>query len=642
MTAILTLDDIRHETRFVVHVEARDQPKRIAAGALMMGICYWGSADAKIFVLAVVILLTEVLSHYLGRRLPERDDDLNLKWMCAVWTNNIVSTVLYLLPAVILAGENSAALLLAGFLWLCGCIVHMANTFAYLPFYNWSMIVVGFAMSCAVFITGSQTPYESGSWLDWLIGSLTMMVFLANTLETLEKQKDTREALKAAQQESTTRLRKLEHMARHDPLTGLLTRRAFDETVEAMLRYRHRRPAVFLIDLDGFKPINDTYTHEAGDRVLSALGERLGALAGERGIAARFGGDEFAMAFRHIASESDARALGLEIARVASGPVHYLGRALQVGASVGIAQATGRDDSVASLCAGADQAMYRAKGDGGGQAVVYDPAVFRPRASLEDRSTLAEALGRGEIRPHYQPKIDMQTGVVVGFEALARWRQENRRLLMPAEFLPQIAELNLHEELLTQMASAVLRDLGTLLSSGLDPGRVAINVPEMSLATQSGRHDLSALLDHVPEARTPVTFEITEDVFIARAGDVIQASITHFRERGVRISLDDFGTGFASFQHLRQLDFDELKIDSSFVAGLGKDPTADVIVGGFLSIATGLGVTAIAEGVETEEQERELMRMGCRFAQGFRYGRAVPFEAMRAILEPEELRKTGS
>ena len=287
------------------------------------------------------------------------------------------------------------------------------------------------------------------------------------------------------------------------------------------------------------------------------------------------------------------------------------------------------------LTSRADQAMYRSKISEAREPVLYAPGDFAPRLSLVDRAVYAAAIKNDEITPHYQPRVCLRTGRTCGFEALARWRRPNGEMVMPSEFLPALNELGLQGEFTYHLSRRVLEDVSRLLAEGIDPGQVSINIPEATLATHSGRQDLEWLLTENAAALDHITFEITEDVFIARSAAMIQQSIRRFSEMGVKISLDDFGTGYASFQHLRQLKFDELKIDTSFVAGLGKEPVAEVIVQGFLSIASGLGVGSVAEGIETEEQRRDLLRMGCKFGQGFLFGRAEPFGPARERLLKE-------
>jgi diguanylate cyclase (GGDEF)-like protein len=426
-------------------------------------------------------------------------------------------------------------------------------------------------------------------------------------------------------------------MTRHDALTGLRNRHAFDEAVGNILSRRRGegRVAVYLLDLDGFKPINDTYSHEAGDTVLITIARRLERLVGENGIAARFGGDEFGIAMPGLASPEAAHRFAAQVIAAVAEPIPWGEKLLRTATSVGFCLSGPTQETVGGLCAAADQAMYRAKSEGVGRAVLYDPAAFPPRLTLRDRQTLAEAVASGQIRPHYQPKVDLATGRLFGFEALARWHHPDRGLLTPAQFLPQINELGLQGDFLTAMARHVFSDIESLIADGLDPGQVSLNLPEIALATHSGRQDLDRLLSAHRAILHHVIFEITEDVFIARSADMIQDSIARFRLAGLRVSLDDFGTGFASFQHLRQLEFDELKIDPSFVRDLGTDPAAAVLVDGFLAIARGLGVTVIAEGVETEAQRQRLLAAGCRHAQGYLFGKAMPLDEIRIRLIAE-------
>jgi diguanylate cyclase (GGDEF)-like protein len=635
---------LRHQTRIVLHITSRDLLKRVAAMALVLCICWYSGAGNEVFVTAGVILMTEVIARYCDDILPDRDDDLGLPLILTVWAVNSVSTVAYLWPGVILAGQGSVALLLAGFMWMFGLFVHISNTFVALPVYNWSQMVPAFFTALVLIWTASQAGHAPGPPGEWLVLMALMGVYASNTAETLNQQKDTQRALNAARAEATQRLRALEHMTQHDALTGLRNRQAFDTEVGNLLSRRKAdgRVAIFLLDLDGFKPINDTYSHDAGDTVLVTVARRLESIAAESGIAARFGGDEFGLALTGISTDAAALRVADRIIAALSQPIPWGEKMLRTAASVGICLSGRTENSVSALCAAADQAMYRAKSDGVGRAVLFDSRSFPARLTLRDRLALSEAVASGQIRPHYQPKVDLATGDVFGFEALARWHHPDRGLLHPSTFLPQINELGLQGDFLNAMASHVLRDIEGLIADGLDPGQVSINLPEIALATHSGRQDLDRLLAAHRSALPHIIFEITEDVFIARSADMIQDSIARFRLAGLRISLDDFGTGFASFQHLRQLEFDELKIDPSFVRDIGTDPAATVLVEGFLAIARGLGVTVIAEGVETEDQRQRLLALGCRYAQGYLFGHAMPLAETRIRLMAAPMLRIGA
>ena len=636
----ITLEKLQHETRFVILVSSRDVGKRLASAAMILGICWYAGLRVPVLWIAALVILFEVTAQLIVRRTPEREEDIGWGLIAAMWLTNVTSTITYLMPALLLAAQPSEPLMLGGMLWMFGVYVHISNSFVSLPIYNWSQMVPAFLMSFVMFWQVAAHPHRGGTMIEWVIAVALTIVYGINTIETISRQKDTQNALDLARTEANARLRDLEHMNQHDALTGLLNRSAFDAALDNLLG--KRRPtqtlAVFLLDLDGFKPINDTYSHKAGDTVLITVAERLRIAAGDAGIVARFGGDEFALAFANLESDAAALRLAEHVARSVQQPISYGERVLQVGVSIGINLTGVGDDTVSGLCTGADQAMYQAKVEPGRKAVLYDPDAIPPRLSLMDRHKLLQAIQSRQIKPYYQPKVVLDTGAICGFEALARWDHPTLGLRPPGTFLPQINELGLQGDFLIHMAAQILRDISALVIDGLDPGQVSINIPEVALATHSGHRDLDALLAAHPQARGHVTFEITEDVFIARSGEMIKNSIKHFRRAGVRISLDDFGTGFASFQHLRQLEFDELKIDTSFVQGLGVDPAAEVLIGGFLSIAAGLGVQVIAEGVETPDQLHRLRALGGKIAQGYLFGRAMPLEEARILLFAEGTR----
>ena len=633
-------DTLEHEARIALHVERRDFWKRAASTLMVFSLAYWTTSGEYLFAALLAIAACEMVLVVVGRRLDRSDGPAPLWLLVLFVANNVVSVAAYLIPSLVLAGHGSVPLLLAGYLWMFGVFVHATNSFVAIPYFNWPQMAAGFVMAIGLVWVAARTGYSTGPDWEWLVLAALVLVYFANTLETLTKQKDTQSALDSARAEANARLRALEHMTRHDALTGLLNRRAFDDRLGQMLADRPggAQVAVFLIDLDGFKPINDTYSHRAGDAVLCAVAHRLAAIDGGFGIVARLGGDEFAVALPDIGSDRAALRIGRQMLRDIAQPIGWEEKQLRIGASIGIGIADSPQASVLSVCADADQAMYRAKADRSGEAVIFSRQSFAPRLSLEDRARLTDALRQGEIRPHYQPIVWLDSGAVCGFEALARWHHPDKGLLLPAVFLGQINELGLQGDFLEVMARQVLADISALTRAGLDPGRVSINVPEIAIATHSGRADLDRILQQFPDAVSHLTLEITEDVFIARSSEMIQASIAHFRQGGLKVSLDDFGTGFASFHHLRQLDFDELKVDPSFVSDLGRDRTAEVLMDGFLGIASGLGKRVIAEGVETESQRRDLLQMGCIFGQGFLFGRAMPLDEIRIRLIAESSR----
>ncbi len=620
------------QSRVALHIANRDLGKRLMSVALIVWICDRGGMLNPALMAAALIMLTEIMVRYLAGSLPKDRSLVTMRFSVMIWVNAVISIIPYISFSVILAAQPSTALLLAGYMWLFALYVHTANTYVQLPIYNWSLLVPSYLGAFAVFIAASQTEFGPSSMFEWYFTAALMCVYIINTHETLGRQKDTTAALAKAQSEAADRLRQLEHLSSHDPLTELANRSAFDQHLARVLKSNARDVHLFIIDLDDFKPINDTYSHLAGDAVLCELANRLRAVAASRADVARMGGDEFAMLMTGLNTDEKTTAMATRLLDEIRRPIAFNGKQLSVGASIGFARARRKGETVVSLCSNADQAMYLAKQDAECRVFKYDPAVFPKKATLDDRDRLVAAITKGHIRPHYQPKVCLASGRVIGFEALARWHHPTDGILGPVAFLPQIEDFGLSSDLMVHIAEASLRDMSAIQSDGLDPGQISINVPEVALATVSGRRELNDVIDRYPQMRNNLTFEITEDVFIARSGNVIAAAISDFRSKGVRISLDDFGTGFASFSHLRDLEFDELKLDTSFVQGLGVDPADDVLVESFLTIGKGLGVQVVAEGVETKAQRSILLSMGCEVAQGFLFSKAVPLDKAHAFL----------
>lgn len=627
----------------IARLAVRDVPFQIATGLLVCALCFAAGHPIIAVWVAVAIVGSETtLVRLIKGLFPfggfERDRViLNALILC---TTNIF---LYLLPAVFLARDPSLAMKMTAMLWIMGVQVYIANSWSRVPAFLVSMLTVAMAMTVLAFFQLRHTPPEASSMTHWGIAMGFLFIFLYSSIDTLREHLSTEASLLRAQRDVGNRMSQLEEAHRHDALTGLLNRPAFDVALHIMLEDRKisgGEIAVFLVDLDSFKPINDTYSHEAGDEVLTKTARRLKDHVGEMGIVGRLGGDEFVISVQGLVDGDAAVAYGQSLSNAISGVIKWNDRNLKVGASIGVSL-TGDNPSappatVPGLCSAADQAMFAAKSSPNGSPVMYKAHLFAPRMTPEDKQVLIEGIADRTLKPFYQPKIHLPTGQIIGFEALARWDHPTRGTRHPAEFIEQINELGLQGDFMISMANQVMDDVNAMLRAGLDPGQVSLNVPEVALATHSGRQDLHRIVARNPDVAQHLTFEITEDVFIARAADTIQASIATFRGLGVRISLDDFGTGFASFHHLRQLDFDELKIDTSFVAGLGHDATSEVLVRGFLSIASGLGVSVIAEGVETEQQSRDLINMGCLTAQGYLFSPAVPLERATDLLSKQQ------
>lgn len=632
-------DRLHQEVQTILHISARDLPKRIATMTLMCVLLWSCGAFLETLIIAVLTFVSEAiffLIHQVNRGLAT-GRELPFRLVLLNWFASTVSTLAFVGPTPVLVSIGSVPMLISAYFWIFGVLVHITNSYVDLPFYNRSQVVPAYSVLILSFWIAAGQDFANGQPFEWLLLAAIAIVYGVNTYQTMEQQRETQQQLDGARKAAQARLKELERLARFDTLTGLPNRTAFEEDFQELRSGgRHARSAfaVMVIDLDGFKPINDSYGHRAGDQVLRAVSARLAAFVGQNGLAARIGGDEFAAVFWNVASASAAESLANSLAADLSAPIPHSGPELRVGASIGVALAKPLDTSLQRLITEADQAMYRAKSDPSQQSFLFDDS-FAPRLNLDDKRTIESALRNGRIRPFYQPKVSLMTGRIVGFEALARWVHQDGTVESPAAFLPQIDEAGLHSELLEAIATRVISELPRFWDAGLGAGRIAINLPETSLASRKGHMQLLDICGQRDGSLSSLTFEITEDVLISRAGSTLAEVISDLRRRGGAISLDDFGTGYASFQHLRQLEFDEMKIDRSFVAGICEDGPDAVLVEGFMSIARGLGVSVVAEGVEELDQETHLRMIGCDTAQGYRYGRALPTSEALVLLTAE-------
>ena len=632
-----------HQTQITGHILRRDVFKRVATASLIICVCTFAGYAEQVVVVSAVLFSLEMIAYPLNKRVSQFDKPPFMKTAIAVFAINWLLMLPFLSFGLILSQSDALPFILAGYVWTFGVFVHVTNTFGLLPLYNWTQMTPAFVAIFAMQWNISRNPTHDATTLEWGLLATMVCIYIVNTFQTILSQKDTHNALSRARREANARLAELEHLSRYDSLTNLMNRRAFDETLKRQMTHETHNHGVtiFLIDLDGFKPINDSYSHRAGDAVLIAISARLRDLAREvNGKVARLGGDEFGFVHTDIGSAEDAMSFGDQIVKAISAPISYEQKKLTVGVSVGVAQ-QGRDITTpVDLLSAADQAMFLSKETPDSHTSIFQKDAFPAHASLEDRLILQAAMRNNEIRPFYQPKVCITTGNTIGLEALSRWQHPQRGMLFPSNFIPMINELALQGEFTIHTTERVLHDLDIWVRDGLNPGQVSINLSEVTLATVSGRQELFAVIDKYPHLRRHLTFEITEDIFIARSGDIIQKTIADFRRAGVRISLDDFGTGYASFQHLRELEFDELKVDTTFVNDLGVDPSATVLIDGFLRIAEGLGVQVVVEGVERKNQLELLRKMGCAYVQGHYYGAAMPFNETQLRLETETVDQT--
>jgi diguanylate cyclase (GGDEF)-like protein/PAS domain S-box-containing protein len=415
----------------------------------------------------------------------------------------------------------------------------------------------------------------------------------------------------------------LTHQASHDALTGLPNRTLFLDRLEHALGRANRskrKLAVVFLDLDDFKLVNDTRGHEVGDLLLVALTPKLSAALRPGDTIARFGGDEFVVLCEDLSAESDAICIANRISDACSTPIVIGGHEHVVTVSAGIFMVDNPETATASgVLRDADAAMYRAKADGKGRVELFDDGM---RARLLERiaieSSLRSALERGELRLFYQPVLSLEDCSIVAAEALLRWQHPQRGLLAPSEFIP-IAESS---GLIVQIGEWVLEEACRQAAAwrdaapGVDPVHVSVNLAPRQLAHSDIAASVARILRTTGLEASLLEVEITESMLLEDAEGRARA-LGQLKALGVHLVLDDFGTGHSSLSDLKRLAIDTLKIDRSFVDGLGRDSEDSAIVSAVLSMASALDLGVIAEGVETRSQLSRLREHGCEFAQGF-------------------------
>jgi diguanylate cyclase (GGDEF)-like protein/PAS domain S-box-containing protein len=421
----------------------------------------------------------------------------------------------------------------------------------------------------------------------------------------------------------------LTHQAFHDGLTGLPNRALFRDRLDQSLARSERSReglAVLMLDLDGFKQVNDSLGHDAGDQLLEEVARRFGEVTRPADTLARFGGDEFALLLEAM-NEAQAVAAANRLVRNLAEPIRIAGHELALAASIGIAVHAGGPGDGEELVRQADLAMYAAKEAGRGRHEVFRYEMARELGELLGlEHELRLGLQRGEFSLHYQPEIALDTGAIVGVEALLRWHSPSRGSVPPAEFIP-IAE-----------ATGLIVPLGefVLHSACAQTARWLRAVPEgfVTWVNLSGKQlsagGVSALVREALEAAAlPPRYlglEVTETALVqeGHAGERARAELQELHELGVRIAVDDFGTGFSSLGQLRSFPVDMIKVDRSFVQGIEHDAKDAAITANLVSLAHALGLLAIAEGIESDGQLTSLRELGCDLAQGFLFARPAP------------------
>jgi diguanylate cyclase (GGDEF)-like protein len=428
----------------------------------------------------------------------------------------------------------------------------------------------------------------------------------------------------------------LAHRTRHDPLTELPNRVLLVEWLETALAARPDGAEVglVLLDIDHFKIVNDSLGLEAGDELLAAAAARLARVlrAGDR--LARLGGDELAVVCHNVSKVDDVMTLGRRLRGVFEQPFALRNDEVFLDASVGVIVSDGAHDTPARLLRDADVAMFAAKELGRGRVELFDPAMRNQAVRrLEIESSLRRALVRGEFRVHYQPVVAFQRSEMVGLEALVRWEHPDLGLLEPAEFL-EIAEetgliVPIGSWVLHEACSQTARWCAELPDDA--PLKVAVNLSARQLTDPDLVSTVDTVLASTRLDPSLLTLEINEAVLVAHR-DLARNVLPRLAERGVRIGIDDFGTGQSSLAHLNDLPVHTLKIDHSLIAGLGRRPEDAAIVAAVVGLGHTLDFTVTAEGIETDLQLHVLRTLGCDLGQGYYFARPQPGAVVRALV----------
>ncbi|WP_234894730.1 EAL domain-containing protein [Agrobacterium vitis] len=423
---------------------------------------------------------------------------------------------------------------------------------------------------------------------------------------------------------------KLLRLASQDTLTGLSNRHRFSTLLSECFA-SGSSASVILLDLDGFKEVNDTHGHLVGDCLLQAIGVRLPYLLGRNAEVARIGGDEFAVLLRGASDLLETHAQAQAILEAFRKPFDVGGHVLELGTSIGIALAPAHGNDAEELIASADFALYRAKAEGGNVIRIYDATMRSETAARRAlRDELLRALRCGELELFYQPQVDLLDRRIVGLEALLRWNHPQRGLLFPGAFLPALDQSALALEIGWWTLDQAAARAGTLQAAGHDI-KVSVNLFPGQLRAPNLIHKVANALQRHSLKPERFELEVTETIALANDDRSFEA-MTALRDLGVGIAFDDFGTGYASLSSLQRYPLTTLKIDRGFVQHINGKSSDLAITRALVGLSREMGLKTIAEGIETEEQERALVELGCPFGQGYRYGKAVPFRTIMDLL----------
>jgi diguanylate cyclase (GGDEF)-like protein len=501
---------------------------------------------------------------------------------------------------------------------------------------RYDVVVLGTALAALLVFAGVGNYYFEalGRQLAALGASNTSMIvglILINVAVTLFGWQRYRIALREVR-ERTAAEKRAHSLASTDPLTGFLNRRSMNEAVDALLLNAARKGqavAMLIVDLDGFKTVNDLHGHLTGDNLLRTTAEVIQRSLPGGAVTARLGGDEFAAAFIFDpGSHTGVDGIVTSIVDRLGKPFDLAGVHTHVSASVGIARSDAHCATVDALMRRADIAMYAAKKLGRGRYAWFDASMQRELQSRNELETgLRKGIPAGEVVPYFEQQIDLVGGGLRGFEMLARWQSPEKGLVMPDEFIPIAEECGL----IGDLSMSVMRQAMAEARGWDNSLMLSVNISPIQLKDPWLAQKIAKLLSETGYPAERLEVEITESSLFENLG-LAQAIVSSLKNQGIRLALDDFGTGYSSLAHLRALPFDRIKIDRSFISSINENPESAAIVTAITRLADSLNLAVTAEGIEDDLIEARLRSIGTYHGQGWLFGKPMQVEEVRTLL----------
>lgn len=538
--------------------------------------------------------------------------------------------------SLLAAGEaqHVAHVVLFGSLAAVGCAYGLSSfpAAARLP-----LLFLGLPIGVWLILTGETANVGMGASLALVILLILRLLGIHNHgfAQLVRSRSDIaneRERARRAEKLAKTERTKARLIADTDPLTGLANRRAFLSALTRCasdLQGSGRRLALAAVDLDRFKPINDTFGHAAGDAVLQQIGGRLAAATGSSAFIARTGGDEFALLLPRMRNVEAVRSVGASICAALQTPFFVEGREFKISGCCGLTILSADQSDVAEALIRADTALYQAKAGRGGFAVFSPEMEENNRRRIAIEQALAAPATRAAIDLVYQPIRDLTTGELRAFEALARWEHETLGCVSPAEFIPVAEQTNN----IFAISDALLRKAAREARRWADPVRLSFNISAVQLCTLGFAPRIFDILGEAGLSASRLQVEVTETALLVNMA-VVRENLQALQSAGARIVIDDFGAGHASISYLREMQFDGIKLDGSMLGTVGGPLLSRRLLKGVLDMCSALGVPCVAEHIECEEQLTLLRELGCRDGQGFLLGHPLHASEAAALARP--------